>query len=442
LRDVDFEQLSSMVRDEAHLQAGNLIQEQLDENLPENVDDQRDWNWLALSKWANAQWGLNTNDRELKKIGREGIYEYLHQRAVDAISRFDYSGLQIFFSDDFSQRSLCGWLQQQFGVSIDPDELAEISAVDAVPIVRKRLEEAYQQKEIMFPVAVGMTKFLDEDRSGGEKYNREGLVRWVNDRFGSNISVDDVKSKPRTEIESLLARYSRDYHSRGIAALGQIDSYFDRAYGTGGQNGQGHGSNGHSLGALEQLASWANQEFHANLQPSDFDKLSRDDAREKVLQQYDIRYRPELCHAERALLLEVVDTSWKDHLYYMDHLRSGIGLVGYAQKDPKVEYKREGRKAFNNMWDSIGQQVTAAIFRLEKESQDFVGSLWQITNTVHEDASAAASTYVEQQSDQRQPGQTTNTIEPIRNTEPKVGRNDPCPCGSGKKYKKCHGMNG
>ncbi|MEX2288560.1 MAG: preprotein translocase subunit SecA [Planctomycetaceae bacterium] len=443
-RDADFEQLSAMVRDEAQLQAGNLIQEQIDENLPEDVEDTSEWNWLALSKWANAQWGLNTNDRELKKIGREGLYDYLHQRAIDAIGRFDYSGLQIFLTDDFSQRSLCGWLQQQFGVSLDPQELTDVPAADAVPLIRQRLEQLYHEKEIMFPVAVGMTNFLSDDRAGGEKYNREGLVRWANDRFGSDITLDDIKSKPRNEIESLLARYSRDYHSRGIAALAQIESYFDRAYGAGGggQNGEaGHGSNGRAPGAMEQLARWANQEFHANLQPADFETLSRDDARQKVLQQYDNRFRPELCHAERALLLEVVDTAWKDHLYYMDHLRSGIGLVGYAQKDPKVEYKREGRKAFNNMWDSIGQQVTAAIFRLEKESRDFVGSLWQITGTVHEDSSAAAATYVEQQAERPEPGQSAGVIEPIRNTQPKVGRNDPCPCGSGKKYKKCHGIN-
>jgi preprotein translocase subunit SecA len=122
----------------------------------------------------------------------------------------------------------------------------------------------------------------------------------------------------------------------------------------------------------------------------------------------------------------------------MDHLRSGIGLVGYAQKDPKVEYKREGRKAFTNMWDRIGQQVTQAIFRLEKESPGFVSSLWQITATKHEEAPSASAA----QSEEGQlPGQSDIVVETIRNHEEKVGRNDPCPCGSGKKYKKCHGAN-
>ena len=141
------------------------------------------------------------------------------------------------------------------------------------------------------------------------------------------------------------------------------------------------------------------------------------------------------------MLLDVLDHAWKEHLYYMDHLRQGIGLVGYAQKDPKTEYKREGMKAFEGMWDRIGEQVTGAIFRLENESPQFVGSLWEITGTVHQEAASVAEEFSgeAQAQGQPEPGQQVQTVEPIRNRQQKVGRNDPCPCGSGKKYKKCCG---
>jgi preprotein translocase subunit SecA len=154
---------------------------------------------------------------------------------------------------------------------------------------------------------------------------------------------------------------------------------------------------------------------------------------------YDARYRPELHQAERSLILDILDTAWKDHLYYMDHLRSSIGLVGYAQKDPKVEYKREGRKAFNAMWERVAQQVTGAIFRVEIQSPEYAGSQWEITSTEH---AAAGSAFADDGPAQLEPGQTPKAIEPIRNIVPRVGRNDPCPCGSGKKYKKCCGVNG
>jgi preprotein translocase subunit SecA len=125
----------------------------------------------------------------------------------------------------------------------------------------------------------------------------------------------------------------------------------------------------------------------------------------------------------------------------MDHLRSGIGLVGYAQKDPKTEYKKEGMRAFDQMWERIGEQVTASIFRIEVQSPEFVGSLWDVSATSHADA---GSVYDDVESEQTesggpQPGADVEVIQPIRNTAPRIGRNDPCPCGSGKKYKKCCG---
>ncbi|MFV0442636.1 MAG: SEC-C metal-binding domain-containing protein, partial [Planctomycetaceae bacterium] len=133
------------------------------------------------------------------------------------------------------------------------------------------------------------------------------------------------------------------------------------------------------------------------------------------------------------------------HLYFMDHLRSTIGLASYAQKDPKVEYKREGMKAFESMWDGIGERVTAAIFRLETESPDFVGSLWQISSATHQQAASAAQEFQSggqpDEGGQLEPGQVATAVEPIRNQDKKARPNEPCPCGSGKKYKKCCGMN-
>jgi preprotein translocase subunit SecA len=166
-----------------------------------------------------------------------------------------------------------------------------------------------------------------------------------------------------------------------------------------------------------------------------------------VFRAFERKFRPEMGQAERAILLEVLDTAWKEHLYLMDHLRSSIGLEGYAGKDPKVEYKRQGMRAFDSMWDRVREQVTGAIFRVEHESPMFVRSLWEISETTHAEAQSIAEEFHGQPapnpnggpSNDFAPGQEIKAVEPIRNFKEKVGRNDPCPCGSGKKYKKCHG---
>ena len=105
---------------------------------------------------------------------------------------------------------------------------------------------------------------------------------------------------------------------------------------------------------------------------------------------FDDRYRPEMRGVERSVLLGRLDDAWKKHLLTMDHLRSGIGLVSYAQVDPKTEYKREGMKAFDQMWDGLQDRITDAVFRMEEEE-----GFQEISYTMrHEAAPSLADTAI------------------------------------------------
>jgi preprotein translocase subunit SecA len=153
------------------------------------------------------------------------------------------------------------------------------------------------------------------------------------------------------------------------------------------------------------------------------------------------RYRPEMGRMERTLMLQILDAAWKDHLLAMDHLRNSVGLRGYAQVDPKVEYKREGMRMFEVMWQSVAAQVTGMIFKMEDLNEEFVRSTFTEGRAVHEslDSSAAFKPEPPPPGENGQPGADLDVkLDPIRHHGPRVGRNDPCPCGSGKKYKNCH----
>ena len=145
---------------------------------------------------------------------------------------------------------------------------------------------------------------------------------------------------------------------------------------------------------------------------------------------------------ERAVLLQILDNAWKDHLLAMDHLRSSVGLRGYAQVDPKVEYKREGMRTFDLMWKGIDERVVDIVYRIEQVEEDALRSTWHETAAIHAEASSATlpppgdPTLAGGPPDQRG---DAGPVEPIRNMGHKVGRNDPCPCGSGKKFKNCCG---
>jgi preprotein translocase subunit SecA len=157
--------------------------------------------------------------------------------------------------------------------------------------------------------------------------------------------------------------------------------------------------------------------------------------------------RRELTELEQFVLINIFDTSWKDHLYAMDMLKAGIGLQAFAERDPRIDYKPEGYRFFQEMMAGVRDKVTDLIFRARVQLGQTQGRCaYQVTAATHEttDSYGVGETVppgergeMAQAAEQPQgEGAKVKTI--VRET-PKVGRNDPCPCGSGKKYKKCHG---
>ncbi len=167
---------------------------------------------------------------------------------------------------------------------------------------------------------------------------------------------------------------------------------------------------------------------------------------ERALQQYankELQVGPELMRQfERSLMLQTVDQHWRDHLANLDHLRQGIHLRGYAQKNPKQEYKRESFELFSEMLDRIKQDVVKIVLTVQVRTQQDVQAVEEapaVTNVKYQhadyDEALGAAAPGEEAAPPAPPA-------PFVRSGEKVGRNDPCPCGSGKKYKHCHGQLG
>jgi preprotein translocase subunit SecA len=141
-------------------------------------------------------------------------------------------------------------------------------------------------------------------------------------------------------------------------------------------------------------------------------------------------------HFERAVMLQSLDTHWREHLAALDHLRQGIHLRGYAQKNPKQEYKREAFELFSDMLDRIKREVTQIVLTVQIRSEEDVEAVEaqphpsnvQYHHADYDEALEGAGE-----------GAEDEEHHPFVRASDKVGRNDPCPCGSGRKYKQCHG---
>ncbi|HKY27464.1 MAG TPA: preprotein translocase subunit SecA [Pyrinomonadaceae bacterium] len=138
---------------------------------------------------------------------------------------------------------------------------------------------------------------------------------------------------------------------------------------------------------------------------------------------------------ERIIMLNIIDAQWKDHLLSLDHLKQGIGLVGYGQKDPLVEYKKQSFDLFQEMLDRIDTTTIRSLFNLQVVAEEPPEALRQRRMPRR----STSLTFTGPNQGAAPAGEEAGKVKTVVRDQPKVGRNEPCPCGSGKKYKKCHG---
>ena len=213
---------------------------------------------------------------------------------------------------------------------------------------------------------------------------------------------------------------------------------------------------------VKQFVEWVNTKFPVGLKREQLPaseltaEAAADHVIERVKQAYEIKIKVEdpaqLSSMERYIILNAIDTHWQEYLRGMDALRQGVGLRAYGQRDPLVEYKKEAYTMFSDLMDKIKSDVTDRMFRAATSMGAFQSFLSALPRAQARHASvsalgggtAAAEPAARPASPQEAAMQAalSRKPEPVRRDVPKVGRNEPCPCGSGKKYKHCHGANG
>ena len=215
---------------------------------------------------------------------------------------------------------------------------------------------------------------------------------------------------------------------------------------------------------VDALLRWTNQAFPIGLHREHVENKSAEDMLQTILDKVTRAYEAKAANEnpdvlktiERLIVLNALDRLWQEHLYNMDQLRDGIGLRAYGQKDPLVEYKAEAFAMFEEMMDNVKNEIANNVFRSASSLVAFENFLRALPTQLIGPELTAGTAYREaaagrgQQASARAAGPSgeevveeaiEKTTAPIRRDVPKVGRNEPCPCGSGKKYKNCCGRN-
>ncbi len=434
----------------------------VEENLSDDVPEE-EWNWQALAKTANARWRCTLRDSDLKKVGRDNVADFLIEKAEHFCDSVKLDSGANLLAPNYGVLTACRWLRDKFGVVIDPQEATKMEQNDFVALARQKTLEGYTEREARFPVLAGLAHFTIRDQNG-KRYDREGVAAWAAQRFGVNLDVEDLKNKQRREIEEELFSVSRasakrvePYYAHMRELLAKMFEEENVAIETLRANREEKIARNDRITSsdirkirkdaptLAELCNWLNTELDQKLtveELADWDVLLLENRVESIIES---RFNSEMRKVERSLILGILDASWKEHLLVMDHLKSSVGFRGYAQVDPKVEYKREGMRVFDAMWNGVFERVTDYVYRIEQLDENFIGSTWSSANTpgaaTHQQAASPEVQRTQRQQEEAIEASKERKVETYRNKSPKVGRNDPCPCGSGKKYKNCCGKN-
>lgn len=440
--------LDHFIKDKARAEAETTITATLGEYLGEEPENVGGWDTKGLQSWAMSRFKLNISQAQLRQMNAREVEDRLRAAAIENVNRTEVGGLLKFLEINYQLKELCAWAADKFGVKIEiGDLLADArsntvkTAPEIITLVNERAKAAYTQREIDYPVEHALTYAFGAQESSTENpYASDHIRTWALEKYRLEMSLDEIRRYNVRELRDRLVREQEDFLHNG-----RLEKTVDEMLAA------------HPDGDALRFA--INDRFKIRLTAKDFEKWMKDDAsrngqalhdekavvREQLMDIGRQFLRKELTDLEQFVLIQIFDTSWKDHLYAMDMLKSGIGLHAFAEVDPKVMFKKEGYQFFEQMLESVRDKVTDLIFRARVIGAVQSRSAYRETAAVHDTAAGygVGETVAQAAPAEGEKGEAAaeTAVKPIVREAIKVGRNDPCPCGSGKKYKKCCGVN-
>jgi preprotein translocase subunit SecA len=410
---LDIEQVDELIKDRARKNVSNEISVALGEYL-EDYEDPKTWKIEALVKWAMSAFKVSLSAGKIRHMTADEIEQTLIEAACDQVDKKDTDRLVEFLKEDYSLKMFAQWATSKFDIKLETAELQQLKPEQLRKKLNDSVQQKYNRREIEYPVEFAMNMVFG--RQEPNVYAFEALSEWVKNKYEATLTADEIQNTHPRDIHAQLLQLSESWNNGKLTAAVENKLRSTDAAG---------------------LAAWAGERFEAKLNPDNL--KNQEQAKELLVNAGRNFLRKELTDLERYVLLQIYDQAWKDHLYAMDHLKESIMLRAYAEKDPKVEYKHEGHRMFNEMLEGIEDKVTDIIFRVRLEAGQRSRNVYNVSQAQHEDVSQFEM--AQRQRAAAQAPQGERKTKQIKLDQPKVGRNDPCPCGSGKKYKKCCGKN-
>ena len=306
-----------------------------------------DFDSAGLFGWAKSRFGIELDTGSLREGGaaqRREVQDMLEQAAFAKIDAAPLDKIQSFADERYGAEKLAEWVKDKFTKEIDPDEIIKARNDDDLlvrDLIIETARELYEKREAEFPADFIMQRTMMLARQDPAAAF-ENLVKWGKDRVGLEMTPDEIKTTPPAKIRDRIIEATKE-----SLKTDDLTVMVDKALAT------------HSDDELDGVL----MERYGEGITDRMRYLDEDDREPAIRARVETLSRPELVQFEQMVLIETLDTSWKDHLYAMDQLRDTIGFRAIAQTDPKIEYKREGQRMFQGMMREIREKVTGYIFK-------------------------------------------------------------------------------
>ncbi|MCA9299203.1 MAG: hypothetical protein KDA28_09065, partial [Phycisphaerales bacterium] len=348
LRHRDADEIEGIIRREATEEMRHMIDVTLGEYISDGKSEVAiDFDAEGLANWARNRFGVEIDPTELGAgdlSTRRAVQESLSDAAERKIKEADLSGIAVFMEEDYGARQFSNWSRQKFGIEIEPQAIMDAIEDEDGPkpgdLVLDRAREMYHRREIEYPVDFAMEMTMVMMRQSPAEATGQ-LVNWANRRFELGWGDEALKQPPNKVREQLLEA------SAAFVEANRMQQEIDIAL------------------AIEDdaaLEAYFQQRYGVGL-PDSMRYLDEEDRPKAIRARVENLLRAELLYFERAILLDTLDSAWKDHLYGMDQLRDTINFRAFSQQDPRIAYKREGSSLYGEMLESVRDRVTDYVFK-------------------------------------------------------------------------------
>ncbi len=366
----NIDELDQYIKAQARAEAETNITATIGEFMGESENEEettKNWDTKGLQSWAMSRFHVNLSQNQIRQMHPDDVESQLRTAAVEQIDHRDCTGLMKYLAPNFAEQELVNWAKEKFNVEIkieefvlDPKGHSLLPAEQIVELIDKRARSAYARREIDYPVEHALTyAYGGPEGFTDHPYSAEYIQKWTARKYGESVTIDQIRAGTLQQLHARLIALQEKFVKGG-----EMEKTVDALIA--------------AHPETEPLRLAFNERFGAKLTPRDFEIQIKTDEKDTrmlwqsatpeqvhqiLMERARLVMREELTDLEQFVLIQIFDQSWKDHLYAMDILKNGIGLLAFAEQDPRVQFKKEGYRYFQEMMSSVRDKVTDLIFR-------------------------------------------------------------------------------